>query len=85
MIQFTHVIADPNGIHARNSVQLVREAGKYQSSIQIRAGERTASARQLMDLMGLAARHGQEIEITVEGEDEVSAAAGMRQAAEASL
>lgn len=73
MKSFSHVITDELGIHARPAGLLVKEAGKFQSDIKIKKGEKEADAKRLFSLMGLAAKKGEEIVITAEGSDEESA------------
>lgn len=70
MKNFTYVIKDQLGIHARPAGLLSREAQKYESKITIRKGEKEVMASQLLMLMGLGVKQGEEIEITVEGRDE---------------
>lgn len=78
MQKFEHVIKDEVGIHARPAGLLVKEAKKYQSSIQIVKDGKTAAATKLMALMGLGVKCGDTVEIEVEGADEESACEGMK-------
>lgn len=78
MQNFTYIITDSLGIHARPAGLLVKEAAKYKSSIIILAEGKSADARKLLALMGLGIRQGTEITCRVEGEDEESAAANMK-------
>ena len=75
---FTHVIADPLGMHARPAGMLVKAIAGYASKITITAPTGTADARRLMALMKLAAKQGMELTITVEGADEEKAAADLQ-------
>lgn len=74
MKEFTYVLTDENGIHARPAGVLVREAAKFKSAITIQKGEKKADGKRLFALMGLAAKKNDEILIRVEGEDEEEAA-----------
>lgn len=74
MKNFTYVIQDEVGIHARPAGLLVKEAKKYASKITISKGEKSAEATKLMALMALGVKCGEEIAVTVEGEDEEAAA-----------
>lgn len=74
MKEFTYVLTDENGIHARPAGILVREAAKFKSAITIQKGEKKADGKRLFALMGLAAKKNDEILIRVEGEDEEEAA-----------
>lgn len=78
MIQFKHTITDPNGLHARNALLLSREISGYTSVVEVQCGSKWASGRQVMALMGLGARCGEEVQFFVGGQDEATAAAGIR-------
>lgn len=78
MQNFTYIITDPVGIHARPAGLLVKEAAKYKSSITILAGGKSADARKLLALMSLGIKQGAEISCQVEGEDETEAAADIK-------
>ena len=74
---FHYRIKDELGIHARPAGLLVKEAGKYQSEIKIKKGEKEADAKRIFSVMSLACKCGEEIIITVEGPDEVEAATAL--------
>ena len=78
MKEFTHVIADPLGLHARPAGMLVKACAKYTSKITINAPSGTADAKRLMAIMRLGAKQGQELTITVEGPDEEKEAAELQ-------
>ena len=78
MKEFKHVIADPLGMHARPAGMLVKAASGYASKITIVAPNGTADAKRLMALMRLAAKQGNELTVTVEGDDEETAAAELQ-------
>ncbi len=73
MQQFTYVITDPAGIHARPASQLVKEVKEYESTVTISKGDKSASATKLIAIMGLGVKNGDEITLTVDGSDEVEA------------
>ncbi len=74
MITITYTITDEQGIHARPAGLLAKEAQKFTSAITINKGEKTADAKKLFALMKLSAKKGEELVITVDGEDEIEAA-----------
>ena len=74
MKEFTHVIADPLGLHARPAGMLVKACAGYASAVTITAPTGKADAKRLMAVMRLAAKQGMELTITVEGADEEKAA-----------
>lgn len=78
MITFQYTIRDELGIHARPAGMLVKEAKKYESKIKIKKDTREVSASQLLGLMSLSVKCGDEITISVEGADEETAAEKMK-------
>lgn len=74
MREFTYVITDTEGIHARPAGELVKAAKEYQSSVTIIKDEKKADAKKLFGLMGLGVKQGMEIKMQIEGEDEDAAA-----------
>lgn len=78
MREFTHVIADPLGLHARPAGMLVKAAAAYKSAITITAPTGKADAKRIMAVMRLAAKQGNTLTVTCEGEDEEAAAAGLQ-------
>ncbi len=73
MIEFRHIIADPEGIHARPAGELVKLLKEYKSVVTINMNGKSADARRIFAVMGLGVKQGQEILITAEGEDEAEA------------
>ena len=78
MKEFTHVIADPLGLHARLAGLLVKAAAAYQSTVTVTAPTGKADAKRIMAVMRLAAKQGMELTVTCEGPDEEAAAAGLQ-------
>lgn len=75
MKEFKYVVTDPEGIHARPAGILVKQAGSYKSDVKIAKGEKSADAKRIFGVMGLGVKTGDEVVITVEGEDEDTAIA----------
>ena len=75
MKNFTYVIKDETGIHARPAGMLVKCAQGFKSDITIEKDGRSADLKKLFSLMGLAVKCGNEIKVTCNGEDENEAAA----------
>lgn len=73
MKNFNYVIKDEVGIHARPAGLLVKEAKKYSSKITLTKDGKSAEATKLMAVMALGVKCGQEIMVSVEGEDEDTA------------
>ena len=78
MITFTHVIAGAQGLHARPVAEIARRALDCQSLVTISVRDRSTDAKDMVGLMGLDARCGEAVEVTVAGADEESAAATMQ-------
>ena len=70
MKQFTYVIEDKNGIHARPAGLLAKKAAEYSSKITLIKDNKRADTRRIMMLMALGIKCGDQIDIVVEGEDE---------------
>lgn len=77
MKSFNYVIADEQGIHARPAGILVKEAKQYASKATISAGGKSADLTKLMAIMGMGIKKGTEVTVTVEGDDEDTAAAAL--------
>lgn len=77
MKQFDYVIKDELGVHARPAGLLVKKAKEFESEIVITKGEKSANAKKLIALMGLAIKQGERITVKISGEDEEKAAAEM--------
>lgn len=73
MKSFQYVITDEVGIHARPAGLLVKEAKKYTSKLTLEYNEKSAELTKLMGLMALGVKHGAEVTVTAEGEDEDTA------------
>ena len=77
MKEFTYVITDPVGIHARPAGLLVKEAKNFKSTATFIKGDKSAKATALMKLMGMGIKQGDEVKVQVEGEDEEACAAAI--------
>ena len=78
MQTFTHVIQDPLGLHARPAALLVKAASAYKSSVSVSYEAWSADAKRIMALMRLSAKQGAELSFTVDGDDELAAAEGLK-------
>ena len=85
MKNFSYVITDEIGIHARPAGLLVKEAKKYASKVVIKANGKSAEATRLMAIMGMGVKCGQTVEVEVTGDDEDTAFEGMKAFFEANL
>lgn len=73
MEQFTFVIKDKNGMHARPAGAFANEAKKYNSSVTVIKDGKEANGKRLLSLMGLGATCNSILNIQIEGDDEKEA------------
>jgi len=68
-------ICNPLGLHARAAAQLVRLASSFKSKIKLRRTDNAvvAEAKSILSVLTLAASKGVELNIEVEGSDEIEA------------
>ncbi len=70
MQKFQYTIQDPVGLHARPAGLLVKCAQGLASSASIEKGGKTADAKRLFAVMGLAVKQHDLVTFTLEGEAE---------------
>jgi phosphocarrier protein len=70
MREFTYVIVDKDGMHARPAGRLAATAKKFASDISVRANGKTADAKRVIALMMLGAVCGTTLTFSINGEDE---------------
>ena len=85
MKNFSYVVKDEVGIHARPAGLLVKEAKKYESKITLSKDDKSADANKLMAVMSLGIKCGQTVEIVITGSDEETAYQGMKKFFEETL
>jgi len=73
MIKATVRISNKLGLHARASAKLSKLAGTFRSDVALSRNDRRVNAKSIMGVMMLAAGLGSEIEIEIDGPDEVAA------------
>lgn len=78
MKNFSYVIKDEIGIHARPAGLLVKEAKAFESKITVSKAGKSAEARKLMALMSLGVKCGDEVVVAAEGADEDQAIETMK-------
>ena len=78
MKKILYTIKDPAGIHARPAGMLVKEAKQYESRIQLQKDGKKVSAANLIGIMGMGLRCGDQVEIFIEGSDEDTAEEGIQ-------
>lgn len=81
MKEFEYVVQDQLGIHARPAGQIARFAKEHAAGAAIKiekVGGKTVDAARVMALMGLGAKPGNTLHITVEGVEEDTVAADLQ-------
>lgn len=73
MKQFTYIIQDPVGLHARPAGLLVKEAARFAADISIECRGKTVGAKKLFGVMGLGVKGGDTVTIATSGDDEEAA------------
>ena len=61
------------GLHARATAKLVATASKFDSDVKVRGKGREVDAKNIMQVMMLAASQGTEVELVADGPDEQAA------------
>ncbi len=77
MKSFNYVITDEQGVHARPAGILVKEAKQYSSKATMSANGKNADLTKLMAIMSMGIKKGTEVTVSVEGDDEDTAAAAL--------
>ncbi len=85
MKQFTYVITDPAGVHARPAGLLVKEAAKYSSAITICKGDKKGDLKRIFAVMALGVKQGEAVTVTCDGADEDIAAESIEEFFKANL
>ena len=73
MKEFTYVIQDKNGMHARPAGKLATFAKQFSSQIKIDSNGKEADGKRLLSLMSLGATQGASLHFLITGEDEETA------------
>jgi len=85
MKEFSYIIKDNLGIHARPAGMLVKEATKYNSDITIMTKGKSADAKKIFSVMSLSAKYGDELKVSIFGKDEDIAELGIKRFLEQNL
>lgn len=85
MKEIQYVVKDSAGIHARPAGLLVKKAAEFSSKITLKKDGKSADARRLFSIMGLAVKQGDTLTIEIEGDDEAVATEALQAFLEANL
>ncbi|MEE1164787.1 MAG: HPr family phosphocarrier protein [Lachnospiraceae bacterium] len=75
MLRKSILINRPQGLDGRPIAELVQVASKYESRVYLEHGKRKVNAKSIMGMMSLEAVSGEQIEVTIDGDDEENAMA----------
>jgi phosphocarrier protein len=67
-------IQNKSGLHARPATLWVQTAGRFQSKIRLRKGEREIDGKSMLGILSLGLSAGSVVQLLVEGPDEAAAA-----------
>lgn len=70
MKEFTYIVKNEMGLHARPASELSAIARSYKSDIYIIEKKRKVNAKRIVDIMEMNIRKEEEIKIQIEGKDE---------------
>ncbi len=62
-------ITNPAGLHARPSAGVAQAVRRFQSKVQIRAGDQVVDAGSILELLTLGAKQGTTLVLTAKGPD----------------
>jgi phosphotransferase system HPr (HPr) family protein len=71
-------VLDPSGLHGRPAARFVQIASRFESPVTLTVGDRSANAKSMIALLGLAIRPQSEITLTADGPDAEAALAALR-------
>jgi len=77
--EFTYVIKDELGIHARPAGLLIKKLQEFSSAVTILRGNDKCEGKKLLALMKLQIKAGQAITLQFTGDDEDAAAAAVQE------
>ena len=80
-----YTIKDALGIHARPAGLLGERGRQIPVKIMIASPKKEVDAKRIMGVMGLGVKCGDTVKLTIEGEDEETAAAAMQAFLESNL
>jgi phosphotransferase system HPr (HPr) family protein len=76
MVNYSVVVNNPVGLHARPAADFVKTANQFTSSVKVRnatRGTALINGKSMLKVLTLGAEKGHELELEFEGEDEQAA------------
>lgn len=78
MKQFSYVLTNDSALQTRHMGNLMREAARFQSRVQLANGAKAAPLGEGRSVIGLDMQRGSRVTVTVEGKDEEAAVAAIQ-------
>lgn len=78
MQQFTYMITDPAGLHARPAGAFVKKVKELGCTVTVQKGDKTAPADKLFALMAMGIKVGDTITVTIDGEQAEASASALQ-------
>jgi phosphotransferase system HPr (HPr) family protein len=72
-------VLDPSGLHGRPAARFVQIASRFETAVTLHVGGRSANAKSMVGLLGLAIRPQSEIVLSADGPDADAALAALRE------
>ena len=85
MVSFEYVLKDREGIHARPAGVIVKTAKEFESDITIENKGKKVNCKGIFAVMSLAAKCGEKVILSAEGNDEKEAVEALSSAFEKNL
>ncbi|MDR0362011.1 MAG: HPr family phosphocarrier protein [Planctomycetota bacterium] len=85
MKEFSYVIRDEDGIHARPAGMLVKKMQEFSSVVSLKNGDKSADGKKLFQVMKLGAKCNDAITVAADGPDEDGAIAAAKAILEENL
>ncbi|QXE00782.1 phosphocarrier protein HPr [Terribacillus sp. DMT04] len=85
MQEKTFTVTSETGIHARPATLLVNKASQFNSEIGLTYKQKKVNLKSIMGVMSLGVSQGGEVLITIDGQDEEDAMAGIQEVLETHL
>ncbi len=80
MIKHHLKVVDEMGIHARPASTIVAKAMPFDSEMLLKLGDKQANLKSIMQVLSLGIGHGETVEISISGSDEVEASSSLVEA-----
>jgi phosphotransferase system HPr (HPr) family protein len=74
MVEFKYILTGDEGLHARPAGKFVKTVQSYAEKITVTKNGKSADAKRLFSIINLQINKGDEIIITVEGDNEAAVA-----------